>query len=52
MFLIHALLEVQKKTAAKGIKTKAAVQSEAVKYTKRQIKVCLLCGLLFCSSTL
>jgi hypothetical protein len=41
-----------KKTAANGIKTKAAVQSEAVKCPKRQIKVCLLCGLLFYPSAL
>ena len=41
-----------KKTAANGIKTKAAVQSEAVKCPKRQIKACLLYRLLFYPSTL
>jgi len=51
MFLIQALPEVQK-TAANGIKTKAAVQSEAVKCPKRQIKACLLYRLLFYPSTL
>jgi len=51
MFLIHALSEMQK-TAAKGIKTKAAVQIEAVKCPKQQIKARLLCGLLFYPSTL
>ena len=51
MFLIHALHETQK-TAAKGIKTKAAVRNKAVKCPKQRIKVRLLCELLFYPSTL
>lgn len=49
--MVHALHEMQK-TAANGIKTKAAVRIEVVKCPKRQIKVRLLCELLFYPSTL